>query len=84
MRQIIEPEIRPLTTDDYIMAAKIVASCPKDRLAVVTSLLISGGFEINYSRRFTGELKVKLDSASVVSQLRDFKEQHDLTWKQMD
>ncbi len=39
MTQLIEPTMRPLTTDDYIIAAKIVASCPKDRLAIVTGYL---------------------------------------------
>lgn len=81
MTQLIEPTTRPLTTDDYIIAAKIVASCPKDRLAIVTSLLKSGGFEVNYSRNLTGS---QLGSASVVCQLRDLKEKYDLTWGFLD
>lgn len=84
MNSIVETTMRPLTTDDYIIAAKIVASCPKDRLAIVTSLLISGGFEVNYSRKLVGGVgSGRLDAAAVVSRLRDFKEQHDLTWRQL-
>lgn len=77
MTQLIEPTMRPLTTDDYIIAAKIVASCPKDRLAIVTGLLKNGGFVVNYSRDL---ISPQLNSASVVCQLRDVKEKYDLTW----
>ena len=37
---------RELTIDDYLKAAKIVANCPRDRVAYVLQILAQSGMEI--------------------------------------
>ena len=39
-------QARPLTPDDYISAARIIANCKRDRLPIVLGLLCKGGWDI--------------------------------------
>lgn len=80
MNPIIETTIRPLTTDDYITAAKIVSSCPRDRLEIVLNLLAKGGFDTTDSRLF---LRASDGLRGVGSQIKAAKEARKFTWQQM-
>ena len=84
MYQTSEITLRTLTTDDYISAAKITASCPKDRLAVVLHLLKKAGFDLGYLQNLSKSDCTGLNAASVVNEVREFKARHDLTWNEME
>ena len=45
--QIVEPEQRAITTDDYLAAARVLASCRNERLPYVLPLLKQAGIDLS-------------------------------------
>lgn len=43
---VMDVQMRPLTPDDYISAARIIANCKRDRLPIVLGMLCKGGWDI--------------------------------------
>ena len=50
---------RELTIDDYLKAAKIVANCPRDRVAYVLQILAQSGMEIEELENVIERAKVE-------------------------
>ena len=72
--------MRTLTPDDYLAAARLIASCKSDRLRIVLSLLAKGGWDVEeaQTRLITG-----VDTSDIRERLCRVKEQRGMTWQQL-
>jgi prophage antirepressor-like protein/lambda repressor-like predicted transcriptional regulator len=71
--------MRLLTPDDYLAAARLIASCKNDRLKMVVNLLAKGGWEIEEAERVTASV----DTSDIAERLTSAKKKHGLTWSQL-
>jgi prophage antirepressor-like protein/lambda repressor-like predicted transcriptional regulator len=71
--------MRLLTPDDYLAAARLIASCKNDRLKMVVNLLAKGGWEIEEAERVTASV----DTSDIAERVLAAKSRSGLTWTQM-
>jgi prophage antirepressor-like protein len=72
--------VRTLTSDDYLAAARLIASCKADRLTIVLKLLSKGGWELGEART---SITAPVSTADIGSRLRAAKENYHMTWTQL-
>lgn len=72
--------MRTLTPDDYLAAAKIIATCKNDRLRIVLQLLAKGGWDVGETQKL---VTTPVSTADIAERLNKAKEDHKLTWKQL-
>ena len=65
-------QVRPLTPDDYIAAARIVAKCRRDRLPIVMELLRKGGWDLGHVSDLTTAMSAGRATSDIGAILRMF------------
>ncbi len=65
-------QARPLTPDDYIAAARIIAKCKRDRLPIVMELLRKGGWDLGNVSDMAVAMSASRATADISAILRQF------------
>lgn len=69
---VMDVQTRPLTPDDYIAAARIVAKCKRDRLPIVVELLRKGGWDLGHVSDLTTAMSAGRATSDIGAILRMF------------
>lgn len=72
--------MRTLTPDDYIAAARLIATCKNDRLKIVLSLLANGGWEIENANQV---LCNGISTADIGMRIQNVLTEKRLTWLEL-
>lgn len=72
--------MRTLTPDDYLAAARLIASCKADRLKLILNMLSKAGWEIDDAQY---SLTAKVDTADIGPRIQKVLTEQKLTWAEL-
>lgn len=72
--------MRTLTPDDYIAAARLIASCKSDRLKIIINLLAKGGWDVTEANN---SLVSGVSTADISNRIKTAMQDHNITFSEL-